>query len=133
MEWKQLITHISRPPRTFRNLIASPASLFLLMLLLLTVGYKTAHIMVRERALERDVRATEERMRAATKDIGELKAAIAHSQDAEVIERIAKEQLNLQKPGEEVAVVVPTAEETNRLLPKVSFWKSFLNFLLKNR
>lgn len=127
------MAHLFKPPPTFQDFFTSPASLFLITLLLLAIGYKTARIIVREHALERDLGAVEERIQTATQNIKELKAAIAHSQDAEIIERIAKEQLNLQNAGEEVAVIVPEAPDIGLPQPAMPFWKSLWKFLTDNR
>ena len=103
--------------------------LFLLVLLCGVVWYKTGDTIFRERALTRQLRETEDHIRKAELEIEELKSEIAHSQDPEVIERIAKEQFNLQQPGEEVAVIVSVATETAAVVSTESYWQAIKRIL----
>lgn len=57
----------------------------------------------------------------------ELQSDIAEAQTPEYLERVARERLNLKKPGEEVvAVVIPESQETVSQEQEKSWWEKLL-------
>lgn len=61
----------------------------------------------------------------------ELERELAAIQSKEVIEREAKERLNLKNPGEEVVVVVPEKKDTISTKPPLSFWTKLMSFFMR--
>ena len=78
----------------------------------------------RKRAeLQDQIQRLQKEIQIAEQKNQELKAGIAETQSEASLEKEAREKLNLKKPGEEVAVVLP-AKETVEVQPeKESFWK----------
>lgn len=70
-------------------------------------------IMLRERAVARERAMGEEKIRALQAEKVLLEEAIGAIADPETIERLAKAQLNLKNPEEEVVVVVPARGGTS--------------------
>ncbi len=77
-------------------------------------------IVIRERAILRERRALEERVRALEEERSRLEAAIRELGSPQAVERAAKERLNLKQSGEEVVVVVP--EERATVPPPRESW-----------
>lgn len=70
--------------------------------------------------LQNEVTSLEERNR-------ELQSDIAEAQTPEYLERMARERLNLKKPGEEVvAVVIPESQEAVSQEQEKSWWEKLL-------
>lgn len=62
----------------------------------------------------------------------ELRAGISQSQSQEYLEEVAREQLGLKKPGEEVVTVKPPEKTEEESTKTKSFWQKILerlNFL----
>ncbi len=57
----------------------------------------------------------------------ELKKQISEGSQEEFVEREARERLNLKKPGEEVVVVLPPAENKQEIEIKKNFFQKFLD------
>lgn len=88
-----------------RRFWASPAALLALAVGAAFLATSAARIAIRARAMERERRAAEERMRALEAEVARLEAILGAIESPEAVERLAKEQLNLKRPGEEVVVV----------------------------
>ncbi len=96
--------------RSFRSLIAAAAAAVVLLLLAAGLrGYRDlATLKDRERRLERDIRAAELRLE-------ELAVEVERRRDDEaMIEKLAREELGLVRPGD-VVIVLPRADR--RLAP----------------
>lgn len=87
------------------------AALLLLGTVLLTLS--ATRVVIRERTIARERQALEARVRTLEAEIGRLRRAVAASASPEAIERQAKEQLGLKRPGEEVVVIVPERASTS--------------------
>ena len=122
---------ISRRIEEYRNprrLLSSNIAVFTALLLSLLIGYKSFGIVLKERALHVEVKKLEERVGKAEKTNKFLDKEIVQTHTPEVIEKLAKEQLNLQKPGEFVAVIVTSASSTEPLSTlKPSIWQRFMS------
>lgn len=87
----------------------------------LALGVSAARIVARERAIARERRGLEARIRELEAETERLRQAVAASASPEAVERLAKEQLGLKRPGEEVVVIVPEREGTP--LPRGGAWR----------
>ena len=62
-------------------------------------------------------------IQAAEQKNAELSANIGQSQTQDYQEQVAREDLNMKKPGEEVVVVKPQTATTTPAEPAKSFWQ----------
>ncbi len=106
------------------RLASSNIAVLLALILSLFVGYKTLGIFLKERAIHGDVKKLEEQVTKDKATNNLLDKEITQTNNPDVIEKLAKEQLNLQKPGEFVAVIVTSASNTApQLGPTPSLWQ----------
>lgn len=83
------------------------------------ISRKKAELQGQIQLLQKEIQAAEEKNQ-------QLKAGIAETQSEANLEKEAREKLNLKKPGEEVAVILP-AKETPPVEPKKeNFWQKIL-------
>lgn len=83
------------------------------------ISQKRAELQGQILRLQKEIQIEEQRNQ-------ELKVGIAETQSEESLEKEAREKLNLKKPGEEVAVVLPAKEVPREEPKKESFWKKIL-------
>ncbi|MFY9462511.1 MAG: septum formation initiator family protein [Candidatus Sungiibacteriota bacterium] len=132
MNFFQEISRIIEEYRNPRRLFSSNIAVLAALLLSLLIGYKSFGIVLKERALRVEVKNLEERVGKAEETNKFLDKEIAQTHTPEVIEKLAKEQLNLQKPGELVAVIVPSASNTESLpLPAPSLWERLKSLIFR--
>lgn len=107
-----------------RRLASSNIAVFAALILSLFVGYKTLGIFLKERAINGDMKKLEEQVMKDKATNNLLGNEIAQTHTLEVIEKLAKEQLNLQKPGELVTVIVnPSSNTGPQPSPAPSLWQ----------
>lgn len=75
-------------------------------------------IAIRERQFTDERKKLEARLEALKAEKARLESEISRTQSPEAVERLAKERLNLKKPGEEVVVVQPPAAPDHSAEPK---------------
>lgn len=97
--------------------------------------YRAVKMLDHALVVRHELKATEERTAGLMKKKAELEAQIAEFESAQVVDREAKERLNLKRPGE-VVVVVPEGEaltkNTSSSLPvahESSWWERLKDFL----
>ena len=107
-------------------------SLFFIVLIFILVGFffysnwKTYQqrrgLNLRIESLKKDISALQEKKK-------ELEASASQFSQEEYLEKVAREQLNLQKSGEQVVTVLPSEEEKKGEEPKEekSFWQKVLD------
>lgn len=79
-------------------------------------------------ALRAEYAATQAKIEALRVERARLSARIAELATSEVIEREAKEKLNLKKKGERVVVVVPERPETRATSSPAVWWSRVRSF-----
>lgn len=92
-----------RDPRAF---FSSKVTLTAAVLLSLFVSYHAVKLTIRAREVRRESAAIQRQIAEVRKEITELDKEIAQVHSRDVVERVAKEELNLKKPDEYVAVIV---------------------------
>jgi len=95
-----------------RDFWSWPPAIVALALITAALATSAARIVIRERAIARERQTVEERIQALEAEKQRLEEAIRALESPEAVERLAKEQLNLKKEGEEVVVVVPERSAT---------------------
>lgn len=80
------------------------------------------------RSLETELRVTEAKRDALRTQRARLSARLAELETPEVIERQAKENLNLKKKGETVVVVVPEKGSDRATSTPMTIWASIKGF-----
>lgn len=94
------------------------------LLISLFFSYQALVLVAKERALNREVAGLETQVKKIEEQNKLLDQEIARGHTPEVIEKLAKEQLNLQKPGELVTVIVSAASSTDATqAPVPSLWE----------
>jgi len=78
---------------------------------LLVVGAAAARLTYRNFRIATDIDQVEAEIAALEREKEEVESAIAGIQDVASLERAAREQLNLQREGEKVVILLPTGEE----------------------
>lgn len=124
------ILGLSRSRRSFRSswlvLVGAIATA-------LFVGYNTTEIYLRERSINNEAKAVEERIVKIKEENEKLKDELKKINSPEGIEKIARGELNLQKAGEFVAVIVSasSAETVSPLKAKPQIFDRLRMFLSK--
>ena len=132
MNFFQEISRIIEKYRNPRQLFSSNIAVFAALLLSLFIGYKSLGIVLKELALRTEVKNLEERVAKVRETNKFLDKEIAQTRSPEVIEKLAKEQLNLQKLGELVTVVILSASSTESFpLNTPSLWERFKSLILR--
>ena len=81
------------------------------------INRKRAELLSRIESLTAEIQIAEQKNQ-------ELKSKISQSESSDYLEKVAREQLNMKKPGEEIVVI--TKEETQGSSEKEkSFWQKF--------
>lgn len=89
-----------------RQLFAWPPTIAFLLVIAALLGTSAVRMYIRERAIGSDQQVLDQRVRDLRTENERLSRTSAVITSPDVIERMAKEQLNLKKPDEHVAVVV---------------------------
>jgi len=115
------------------RLSASWLGLGLVFIVFIFLGYHTIGIIRKERLLAREAADLEARAAGLKSENEKLDKSLGGVGRALKIEKIGKADLNLQKPGEEVAIIVfSTSSPDQGVTPAPSFWervRSFFSFL----
>lgn len=117
-----------RRARTFWS--STPAALALTVVVVLLI-VSAVRIVIREERIRRERQDLEREKEALELEITRLRAIAEQAGSAEAVERLAKEKLNLKKPGEEVVVVTPRTTATSNLPRTASFSGRFFPNLLR--
>ena len=104
------MARIPERPTGFRTFLASPAIFWGLLVIVGLLVTSATRIVLRERELRAEERTLGEERRVAEAEVARLDASIRAGTSPEVVERLAKERLNMKNPGEEVVVVSPEGE-----------------------
>ncbi|MBI2640225.1 MAG: hypothetical protein HYW90_05060 [Candidatus Sungbacteria bacterium] len=80
--------------------------LCLTFVVFLFLGYHTIGVVRKERALRREMRGLEEKVAALKIENEKLDKSLGGEGRDQMIEKLGKAELNLQIPGEEVAIIV---------------------------
>ncbi|MDP3727150.1 MAG: septum formation initiator family protein [bacterium] len=92
---------------TGRGLFNSPVVAALAVLAAVFLSVSAGRIVLKARAIYREREALAGRIRELQAERERSGGAIAALKPPEAVERLAKERLNLKRPGEEVVVVTP--------------------------
>ena len=113
-------------------MLRSPIIVIISLILALVIMYNAAQLFVRARIVRHDAATLQKKITDLNSEKAIIEKEIAQSQSPEVIEKLAKENLNLKKSGEEVAVIIPLSTSTKgQLVDSGSLWnrmKSFFRF-----
>ncbi|OHA08715.1 MAG: hypothetical protein A3B37_02585 [Candidatus Sungbacteria bacterium RIFCSPLOWO2_01_FULL_59_16] len=96
-----------------RQLLVWPPTLVLLAVAVVFLGTSAARISIRAFGILREEHALAVKIRILESEKARLEETIRRLETPEAVERLAKEQLNLKRPGEEVVVVVPEERSTS--------------------
>ncbi len=98
-------------------------------LLLIATGLVVASINMyqKKRELSYQVKSLENKMLQMQQKNQELKQGIAKSDDEQYIEKVAREELDLQKPGEKVFSFIRAEKEASAEVEQsVNFWQAWV-------
>lgn len=108
-----------------------PPVVILMLIAALLLSVSASRILVRERAVRAERIAAEREIARLEAEKNKLQTTLNALNSPESIERMAKERLNLKKPGEEVVVVTQAASTGRATLSAPGFWGRFVpDFLL---
>ncbi|MDO8560715.1 MAG: septum formation initiator family protein [bacterium] len=126
MKFFQDFLEIIETYREPRRLASSNVALLAALMLSLFIGYKAFGIVLKERAIYSDTKKLETQTAKIKEANDLLESAIAQTNTPEVIEKLAKEQLSLQKSGELVVVIIAPVSDTDAgVSQKPSLWQRF--------
>lgn len=112
----------------FTNLIVS---VLLIGLVAVVVGFlviSNIRIYQERSELKSQINLLEKEAKKLEEQKEELESGLSETQSESFLEKEAREKLGYKKPGEEVTVVLPPAENTPTEKPK-SFWEKLLEKL----
>lgn len=116
-------------------LISSLLALFILAFIFILVSSNLKLKKRRAKILE-EIERTKAEIKELQMKKENYKTQIFQEQSKEFLEKVARQNFNLKKPGEEVAVIVEPEKEQNSSevqpkkaeSPKKTFWRQFLEF-----
>lgn len=127
MKFKKKFSKIPRPTKFTFFLIAS-------LLVFVWLGVSMRRELVRKQEMGAELSALEASVEKFQQENDELSKKIAYLKDERNIEREARERLNLKKPDERVAIIVPPknksqggAGEAGQQSANMNFFKKLLN------
>lgn len=85
----------------------------------------------RRARLNSQIETLTQEIKKLEKEKEQLQASIKEKGKKEFLEEVARNQLNLKKPGEEVVVVKKEFEEKEEESPKRSWWQRILDYLFR--
>lgn len=135
----QLSRYIQRLREKYQNprrIFNSRAVVLVALGVMILASFHAGRIFLKERGLKKELAALQAEIAKVQTENTRLENEIQNTRSREIIEKIAKEQLNLRKPGEKVTVIIPAAfsSTTTSGTSPVSLWervKSYLKEILK--
>ena len=125
-------------PSPHNNFLSHPLVVAGLVVVAIFLTVSSVRIVLRARAILAEQKALEASRLELEQRKRDLEAGLKNSNSPEVVERIAKEKLNLKNPGEEVVVVKTEAQSAssserrsfiNRIVP--DWLSNFFEFLAR--
>lgn len=107
-----------------------PPVLAFLFVVAVLLSVSTIRIFLRASAIRREENVLKGQIRKLEAENARLKGSLQQAGSREVVERMAKEKLNLKQLGEEVVVVTPEATTTAPSPSRASTFGAFLPALL---
>ncbi len=131
MAFFKRITTFIKSHKGPRRIFGSGIVLLLAMAASIVVGYRALEVTLRERSINNEVRLLREQIAKLREENARIQESIGRAHSKEEVEKTAKAELNLQKPGEKVAVVVFSATLTPSAEPKPkTFWERLSSIIL---
>lgn len=96
-----------------KYLLAWPPVIAVFAVIAVLLSISAARIVLRYAEIRRERAALEKKVEELKAEKERLEASVRAAGDPEVIERMAKERLNLKKPEEQVAIIVPLPKATS--------------------
>ena len=82
----------------------------------------------KKRELDYQIKSLENKIQGMRQKNTQLEQGIAKSDDEQYIEKVAREELDLQKPGEQVVSFVQTGVEVEAAGAQQTFWQAWMGW-----
>lgn len=99
------------------------------MIFLVTIGFlifSNFKISQKRAELISQIEILTEKIQALKERNQELEAEISQTSEKSYLEKVARNQLGLQQPGEEVVAIIKEKKEEKEIKEEKSFWQKFL-------
>ena len=110
----------------------SPLAVALFVVAALLLSLSATRIIIKAHTLHAERQVLEAKVRELEQEKRDLEASLSSAASPDVVERLAKEKLDMKNPGEEVVVVEPARASTASSSPASSFGERFLPGWMRN-
>lgn len=129
-----MVSDFKRKQKGLQEILFGVAGIFVLGICFF-LGIKDIQELNKKRKLSQQLEVLKQEVIEAQKNNQDLKQGIAKSSDSDYIEKVAREQLDLQKQGEKVVTFIMPKEKITQTATEGwsqnwlgSFWQRVLNF-----